>query len=419
MSLTHPPVQPEYYAMEMRIPTQPSTSDKCTTPTRLSREELYELVWSEPMRTLAPKFGLSDVGLAKTCRRMRIPVPSRGYWAKRAAGQPVRRARLPEVLSSAGLVNEFVAHRRPSSEQAPTTGDARGPAASKPARPPIPVAATLRNPHPDVARTANLFLTLKPGWKGLLGASDKGYLPLRIAPKTLPRALRIADAIRKECDVRGYSVTYGGVEYGNCVPRCRIMIEQDSVSWLLEEEFERVPHLATAAELLEKQKYPWKQIPAYDHHVVGNLALRILDVRCWQSEPRVRYSWVDGKRQRVEGCLSAFFDAVVQLAEIEKKRRLEREVRERERLEEQRLAREREERRRKEEARVKDLDAKLSAWVRSRNLHEFLSAVEAISPQRDIQSDSSLPEWIAWARAQADATDPLRNGSRFWHIGDV
>lgn len=49
---------------------------------QLTRTELYELVWSEPMTKLAKRFGISDVGLAKACRRAGIPVPERGYWAK-------------------------------------------------------------------------------------------------------------------------------------------------------------------------------------------------------------------------------------------------------------------------------------------------------------------------------------------------
>ena len=40
---------------------------------RLTREELYQKVWSVPMRTLAQRFGLSDVGLAKTCKREVMP----------------------------------------------------------------------------------------------------------------------------------------------------------------------------------------------------------------------------------------------------------------------------------------------------------------------------------------------------------
>ncbi len=63
-------------------------------PLTLSREELYELVWSKPMLELAKDFGLSDVALAKRCRRLAVPVPGRGYWARVAAGQAPRQAPL-------------------------------------------------------------------------------------------------------------------------------------------------------------------------------------------------------------------------------------------------------------------------------------------------------------------------------------
>jgi len=53
---------------------------------RYNREELYEKVWSRPMRILAMEYGISDVGLAKVCRKLGVPVPGRGYWAKKAAG---------------------------------------------------------------------------------------------------------------------------------------------------------------------------------------------------------------------------------------------------------------------------------------------------------------------------------------------
>ncbi len=47
----------------------------------LSREGLYELAWSKPLSELAKDFGVSNVGLAKRCRRLGIPVPGRGYLA--------------------------------------------------------------------------------------------------------------------------------------------------------------------------------------------------------------------------------------------------------------------------------------------------------------------------------------------------
>ena len=63
----------------------------------LTREELYNQGWSEPMWTLATRFGLSDVGLAKTCRRYQIPVPPRGYWQQKQAGQGVKPTKLPTM----------------------------------------------------------------------------------------------------------------------------------------------------------------------------------------------------------------------------------------------------------------------------------------------------------------------------------
>lgn len=47
------------------------------------------------MQHLAKAYGLSDVGLAKTCRRYNIPCPGRGYWAKRHYGGTPPQPQLP------------------------------------------------------------------------------------------------------------------------------------------------------------------------------------------------------------------------------------------------------------------------------------------------------------------------------------
>lgn len=62
----------------------------------LTREQLYDLVWSEPMQRLAKQIGISDVAIAKHCRKLGVPVPERGYWNKLQAGKPVNTAALPE-----------------------------------------------------------------------------------------------------------------------------------------------------------------------------------------------------------------------------------------------------------------------------------------------------------------------------------
>jgi hypothetical protein len=70
-----------------------------TTATRslsqVTRQELYDLVWSTPASRLALDFGVSDVAIAKRCKRLGVPRPTRGYWAKIEAGKKPRRLPLP------------------------------------------------------------------------------------------------------------------------------------------------------------------------------------------------------------------------------------------------------------------------------------------------------------------------------------
>lgn len=67
-----------------------------TMQTNISRETLYELVWTTPVKTLAAQHGISDVAFAKTCKQHDIPLPPRGHWAKLEAGKKVYRQPLPE-----------------------------------------------------------------------------------------------------------------------------------------------------------------------------------------------------------------------------------------------------------------------------------------------------------------------------------
>lgn len=62
----------------------------------MKRSELYVLVWSKPITKAAIEMGVSDVGLAKACRRNAVPVPARGHWAKLAAGKSSPQTPLPQ-----------------------------------------------------------------------------------------------------------------------------------------------------------------------------------------------------------------------------------------------------------------------------------------------------------------------------------
>ncbi len=65
---------------------------------RYNRKKLYEEVWKEPVSVVAKRYGISDTALAKACRRLTVPLPPRGYWAKVRAGVSASIPALPENM---------------------------------------------------------------------------------------------------------------------------------------------------------------------------------------------------------------------------------------------------------------------------------------------------------------------------------
>lgn len=61
----------------------------------VSRDELYQLVWSEPMTKTAERFEVSGSYLARICTLLNVPRPERGYWAKLAFGKAPPQIPLP------------------------------------------------------------------------------------------------------------------------------------------------------------------------------------------------------------------------------------------------------------------------------------------------------------------------------------
>ena len=69
---------------------------------RLTREQLYELVWSEPMHRLGKQIVISDVAIAKHRRRLGIP-PA----AARLLEQAARREKSLQSAASAARFGDY------------------------------------------------------------------------------------------------------------------------------------------------------------------------------------------------------------------------------------------------------------------------------------------------------------------------
>jgi hypothetical protein len=61
----------------------------------ISREDLYDLVWSKPITEVAAQFEVSGSYMARVCTALGVARPDRGYWAKHAVGKAPPRKPLP------------------------------------------------------------------------------------------------------------------------------------------------------------------------------------------------------------------------------------------------------------------------------------------------------------------------------------
>jgi hypothetical protein len=151
------------------------------------------------MWTVAAEYGISDVALAKICKKLDVPRPGIGFWNRVAHGQSLRRAALPPRQRGVPAAAEVYG----ASKAAPPT-----PPGPKPAYPNIPVPETLSHPHPTVRR----IRTELDGQKihnGALALSAGRDTVVRVTPACRNRALILFDALAKALAERGHELVFG------------------------------------------------------------------------------------------------------------------------------------------------------------------------------------------------------------------
>ncbi|MCB9694495.1 MAG: hypothetical protein H6736_22015, partial [Alphaproteobacteria bacterium] len=62
----------------------------------MSRDALYEAVWSTPINVLAREYGISSGRIVAACRELAVPRPDQGHWALAKLGSAPERTPLPE-----------------------------------------------------------------------------------------------------------------------------------------------------------------------------------------------------------------------------------------------------------------------------------------------------------------------------------
>jgi hypothetical protein len=233
----------------------------------ITREELYKLVWSKSLALAAQELGISDVGLAKICKRLDVPRPYRGYWARLESGHKLRIPPLPpakkDTPRSAFVSPNFKRQPLPDDEARTLTENERVPANR------IVVADDLRSAHPIVRESrkrlerkfVDPFGRIYPGWSP--DESQRQIIDINVSHGTVHRALRIMDALIKAIETRG-----GHIELKSRKTYCRV--NEANVQFSLWEKITR-----TEREVSQKERRESYTSDRWIFTPTGQLTIRI------------------------------------------------------------------------------------------------------------------------------------------------
>jgi hypothetical protein len=431
------------------------TKPDASTPLILSREDLYELAWSKPMSELAKDFGISDVALAKRCRRLGIPVPGRGYWARVDSGQTPYRPKLPQrepqwydpsALSVApsqeapsvigcsrtdtieGLLTNSLsdsAHsetdkadaawltQRIDYEERPENR-IQVPEAT---RTWAPVIRTFRDDLEEAAtemRESRKAFDRYEKWpesrkrvescnesRKWRWSKDRGQrlwdthksIAFRVSLGTYERALGIANALALATEERG------------------VVVRDDEEAGRLVFASHDAEIQMRITEQLEEKTRPRSSYDGKTEHERYKLPTGRLRISM-QTGYREGPTFEDRGTQKLESILNRVFVAMYRLVvkcwvqdRAHRAAALREKEAERQRAEKERIRAERQRKALQERRRRKRLSREAGRWNKARNIREYVAHIRS-SATLDSNLGGSTAAWAAWASAVADAIDP-------------
>jgi hypothetical protein len=183
--------------------------------------------------------GLSDRGLAKICAHYQIPVPPRGYWAKKSHGYDVNKTPLPSLEVSSDIHFD---PERPAAVNSKLSSNSPAIAFELQPENRIVVAPQPGRPHRFVTKTRAALRQAKAGHRGLLWPTG-GCLDVTVSRQQVSRALRIMNAVLKAFDARGWVSSMPAEDRG-----LTVCVLGESLRVALDEKTSQVPHVPTAPE---------------------------------------------------------------------------------------------------------------------------------------------------------------------------
>jgi hypothetical protein len=347
----------------------------------ISREELYNLVWSKPVTTLAIEFGLSYNRLKTICSEMDIPVPDAVYWGKLRQNKPVEKTTLSNDYKGKNEINitlnENEMHIAPSFQAKVKILEQE---IIKQEGTNLNIPKKLHNPdHLIIAAMESLAAKNEWSFSENLKWTKNNEISISVKPTNISFALRFMDTFIKIIRKRGHNIIF-----------------DDRFSYV------NIYNEKIEIGFIDKQKRILDESSTnYVYH-----KLIPSDILAFYAKPNLDYRYWTDEKYPLEGQLAKIIAYIELKGEELKNETIERKKYWAEQEEKQRIEEEKKAHIEKEHSDFKNLLNESKQWQKARILREYINEVENIAT-KDNKVTEELCNWLLWARKKADWYDPL------------
>jgi hypothetical protein len=362
---------------------------------KITRQELYEALWLTPMNKLAMEWGEQVAWLVKACEEMKVPRPGPGHWQLVARGWAMDWEPLPAATAESKV--EIVLG---SEAEKPKEGRQKTSAAPKPV---VELITEVGEMH-ELVRGLYARMADAPTIEhGPVKVEEAVNFRVWVSKAQVKRAMAILNALVVEVEKRGAKFAQEATFDKHLVAKFPTgktefqIVEAMDYKWVPTKR-ERRPEGGYF------QQHEWRYYPS------GKLSFGIKGY--WPKG--VRKYWNDGKKQRVEDCLTDIIECMVRYPELEREQL---EARQREIDNENAIRHERYLRRsapeRLEKMRAEmqsEIEAQGDAWRRACAMREFLTGCEVRLRTKGKELPDWGKQWLDWGKTWVDEVDPMTNG---------
>ncbi len=348
----------------------------------VSRTELYEEVWTESILALSEKWDLPETVIRRLCVNMNVPLPPVGHWQKIKFGKPTDRAvlekdsRCQERFSLNYEVNLAKASLKSIALDRIKEIEKKGK---------LVVAARLTNPHKMIEVAKNKLEAKDIHTDNGMMKFWRGIIDIKVTKQTLPRALRIMDAIVKVLEERGH----------------KIALENDETfAVIMGQEIQ----IALREKTIKQKKK--SQGSSYEYSIAvptGQLIFKMEAILISTKE------WVDNKNV-LEDQIPEIIARLEMAGEYRHQQQVAREGRHEIQRKEEQLKKDYSALQEKDLINFKTMLAKSDRWHRAENLRHYIKEVETKSSGTNFET-TDLHDWLKWAKEKADWFDPFIEAS--------